>query len=525
MQLQVRPLCASAGSEMTCSAPSDDNENLWSIAGDSLAEVSAAIGRLASCDLRYAAQLPHQAALQSQGWLAQRCVCYHDAGSDTLCVGIAAGAGGTNGSREEARVSLQTSLAHAGSTIGSLHPGVPQEKLCRLTRPASLIKCMRPPRPRCPAVQEQEAAATRALLLAFLSSHAVLWLQHAQQPAPLLPRAADLLQRLRLLQQLKSALLPGLLPLLGVPPAEATAAVPGLCIPQLLLLVQQRQPPVIEGVGSNGAPAAEAEQQAAAAVAEQQLRLLMKRCRVLLPEDTARALCTLPANGPALLLLPERLGNGSQEQLVAESLAELSLAGQAAGGSAAPAVQTSQQQQQQQQGKVDPAAAVAAALASQRAAVAGMAAGSGSAADLASWRQAVATLAAVLEAAALKATSASVIASSSSSSSGSNAEKAPPLPGGGPKAAAAGAGTDIAVPPEAAAAAAWQEACGDGVRQFSLASCRRAAAVAADAYRRNTPPLLPAAGHAVALQVGWCAAVLPTGHQKQCLELCRCLCD
>jgi hypothetical protein len=344
----------------------------------------------------------------------------------------------------------------------------------------------------------------------------VLWLQHAQWPAPLLPRATDLLQRLRLLQQLKSALLPGLLPLLGVPPAEATAAVPGLCIPQLLLLAEQRQQPTTDGVGSDGAT--EAEQQAAAmaaaAVAEQQLRLLLKRCRVLLPEDTARALCTLPATGPALVLLPERLGSSSREQLVSEVLAELSLAGPAAGSSAAPAMPTPQQQQQ---GKGAPAAAVAAALASQRASVAGMAAGSSSAADLPSWRQAVATLAAVLEAAALKASTASVIGSSSSVSS-SNAEKAPPLPGGGPKVAAPGAGAAIAVPPEAAAAAAWQEACGDGVRQFSLASCKRAAAAAADAYRRNTPPLLPAAGHAVALQVGGCAAGLPTGHLTRCFS-------
>jgi hypothetical protein len=58
------------------------------------------------------------------------------------------------------------------------------------------------------------------------------------------------------------------------------------------------------------------------------------------------------------------------------------------------------------------------------------------------------------------------------------------------------------VPSEAAAAAAWHSACRSVAWDFSAASCKRAAAVAADTYRRNTPALLPAAGHAVALQVG-----------------------
>ena len=306
----------------------------------------------------------------------------------------------------------------------------------------------------------------------FLSSHAVLWLASSDR-GQVLPRTAELLQRLRLLQQLKGAMLPSLPTLLGVPPSEAGPAVPGFCIPQLLVLAQPPPSSTACADGSSGggttaaagsaaegtaaaAAAAALPSEPARAAAERQLRLLLKRCRVLLPEDNARALCTLPSAAPAVLCLPERLGSGgSQEQLIADALAELALPG-TAGPSA-------------QQGKASAAAAVAAALAPQRAAVAA-AAGPAARAAAQSWHSTLSSLAAVLEAAALKA-------------AGTPLGQEP---------------ADVAVPAEAAAAAAWQVACSDGVRQYSLASCKRAAAVASDAYRRNTPDLLPAAGHAVA---------------------------
>lgn len=331
-------------------------------------------------------------------------------------------------------------------------------------------------------LQEQQSEAARALLAVFLSSHAVLWLASSDR-GQVLPRMADLLQRLRLLQQLKGALLPALPALLGVPPGEAGPAVPGFSIPQLMVLAQ---PPLFGtyqasgGTGSSSCGASTAAgsaagaaaavtsvgtvpaglpTEAARAAAERQLRLLLKRCRVLLPEDNARALCALPPAAPAVLCMPERLGSGgSQEQLVVDALAELTIPGTAGAAS-----------QQAQQGRPSAAAAVAAALAPQRAAVAA-AGGAAARADTHSWFSTLTSLAAVLEAAAIKASC---------------------TPSEQPAA-------DVAVPPEAAAAAAWHLACNDGVRQFSLASCKRAAAVASDAYRRNTPDLLPAAGHAVA---------------------------
>ena len=328
----------------------------------------------------------------------------------------------------------------------------------------------------CPPAQEREAAATRALLAAFLASHAVLWLQPPAPPAAaahaLLPRATELLARLRLLQQLKGAVMPALPELLGLGAGGASAAAPGLCVPQLLVAAQVQ--PAAAGATAAAASTAAAdglqERQLAAAeaAAERQLRRLLKHCRVLLPPDNARALCALPTAGPLVLRLDEHLGcGGDQEQLVVAALADLPLP-----------LQPGQQQQQQQPpaGRPPPAAAVAAALAPQRAAVAGMAQrGGAAAADVPSWRRAVASLAAVLEAAALR-------------------QPAPAADGD--------AGTpsgDVAVPAAASAAAAWQEACTDGVRQFSLASCKRAAATASDAYRRNTPALLPAPGHAAAL--------------------------
>jgi hypothetical protein len=269
----------------------------------------------------------------------------------------------------------------------------------------------------------------------------VLWLQ----PARAL-RSAHLLPRLRLLQQLKAALLPALPGLLGVPAAGATVATPGLCVPQLRVLVQ---PPA--------APAAGAAPDWAA---QHPLPALLKRCRVLQSDEGgARALCTLPPDAQLLVALPEAAGSASQEGLVAAALAALL-------PPAAP--------QPAQPAGVQPAsaaAAVAAALAPQRAAVAAAA----SAVGLAQWRDAVSTLAQVLEAAAA----------------------APSQPPGADAQRAAG---PAAVPPEAAAAAAWQAACCRAAWDFSHASSKRAAAVAADAYRRNTPPLLPAAGHAVALQ-------------------------
>lgn len=348
---------------------------------------------------------------------------------------------------------------------------VQQARVCHLVTTLKPLPC--PASPHIDAPQDQEAAATRALLAAFLTSHAVIWLQPPQTPAAaqhqLLPGATALLARLRLLQQLKGALLPALPALLGVATSQASASLPGLCIPQLLVAAQV---PPAAAAASMGPTEVEGRLQAAQAAAERQLRLLLKRCRVLLPPDNARALCTLPADGPLVLRLSEHLGcGGSQEQLVAAALAELTLPF------------PPHQQQQQQQGRVQPAAAVAAALAAHRAAVAGMAQGAAAAQlDVASWRRAVASHAAVLEAAARKAAP-----STSTTSEAADAAAGDVAP------------ADVAVPPEAAAAAAWLEACSDGVRQFSLASCKRAAAVASDAYRRNTPALLPAAGHAAAL--------------------------
>lgn len=342
--------------------------------------------------------------------------------------------------------------------------------------------------------QGVEAAATRALLLAFLTSQAVLWLL----PADGLVRGADtaLLRRLRMAQQLKATLLPGLPPLLGVPSAQASALRPGLCIPQLLVLAHAAPAALWNphaGAGSEvggaaaaaAAAGAEAPHQAWAARADHRLRSLLKRCRVLQPEDSARALCTLPSTSSLLLLLPEQLDSGDQTELVAAALADLSLPGpqQAVPAGSKATAPTA-------------AAVVAAALAPQRAAVSAGMAGSRPG-DLAqTWQQAVATLAAVLEAAALKASS------SSGEAGAAGQDQAAPV--------------DVAVPPEAASAAAWQGACGDGLRQFSLASCKRAAAVAADAYRRNTPALLPAAGHAVALQVRAMAGAL-LGGRRACL--------
>ncbi|KAL4443828.1 hypothetical protein ABPG75_011565 [Micractinium tetrahymenae] len=406
------------------------------IVGETPSQVRAGLGRLAGCSLSHALQLPGQAALQPQGWLAGRCCAYQDC-DGTLWVGVAVGGGGGAApSLDEAR--------------------------------------------------EAEAAAARALLLACLTSHAVLWLV----PADGLARGGDatLLRRLRLAQQLKAALLPGLQGLMGATGPQASALRPGLCIPQLLVLAAAAPAPLgwlqaAAGLDAGHAPkaaAAELEaQQAWAAEADRRLRALLKRCRVLQPEDSARALCTLPTTGPLLLLLPERLGSGSgQAEVVAAALAELSLpaAGQAAPGRAKAAASSA-------------TAAVAAALAPHRAAVAaGMAGQAGSAAELArSWRQAIATLAAVLEVAALKACGNPGAGAVGSSEAGASRQ-------------GQAAPDDVAVPPEAAAAAAWHEACSDGLRQFSLASCKRAAAVAAEAYRRNTPALLPAAGHAVALQ-------------------------
>ncbi|EFN60052.1 hypothetical protein CHLNCDRAFT_133293 [Chlorella variabilis] len=388
------------------------------VVGDTLEGASAAVGRLAGCSLPHALVLPRQAALQPQGWLAERCVCYHDAASDTLWMGLAAAA---------------VPQAAAGAVLSR------------------------------DEAREHEADATRALLLLFLTSHAVLWVQPARALA-----STQLLSQLRLLQQLKSALLPALPALLGVAAAEATAAVPGLCVPQLLVLAQP--PPASapprqhqgQPISTPAAPALSAEE-----AAHHPLAQLLKRCRVLYPDDgSARALCTLPAAAPMLLPLPEHLGSSSQEQLVAEALAEL----------LAP---PTQQRQQQQAGKpaATAAAAVAAALAPQQAAVAAVAGGGTQEEALVSWRQAVATLAAVLEAAAA------------------------PAPAG---TASRPAAADVAVPAEAAAAAAWQSACSRVVWDFSHASCKRAAAVASDAYRRNTPALLPAAGHTVALQAALC---------------------
>ena len=85
-------------------------------AGDTLPEVSAAVSRLAGCNLQHALHLGHQRVLQPQGWLATRVRCYHDAASGTLWVGVAAGAApaatGTALSRDAIRV---RSSAAAGS--------------------------------------------------------------------------------------------------------------------------------------------------------------------------------------------------------------------------------------------------------------------------------------------------------------------------------------------------------------------------------------------------------------------------
>ena len=302
--------------------------------------------------------------------------------------------------------------------------------LCRRPVPALARQDSKPPPlnpptsavPPCVLFQEEEAAATRQLLLAFLTSHAVLWLT----PAHALSRdAAGLMRTLRTLQQLKTTLLPCLPSLLGVPAQQASAAQPGLCIPQLLLLAAP-------GSGAGGQPLqlGQQQQQEWAAAADRQLRSLLKRCGVLQPEDSARALCSLPAGGPLVLALPESLGNGSQTELVGAALAQLTLPAASPGGQ--PAAKPSP----------SPAAMVSAVLAAPRAAVAAAAAAGGVQADAQGWRQAVATLAAVLEAAALKA------------KGGVGGEAHPAV-------AAA-----VAVPAEAAAVVAWQEACGDGGRQF-----------------------------------------------------------
>lgn len=74
-------------------------------AGDTPAQVRAALGSLAGCSLVHALQQPQQAALQPQGWLAGRCCAYQDA-TGTLWVGIAAGGGGSAAlSLDESRVS------------------------------------------------------------------------------------------------------------------------------------------------------------------------------------------------------------------------------------------------------------------------------------------------------------------------------------------------------------------------------------------------------------------------------------
>ncbi|KAI3429572.1 hypothetical protein D9Q98_005659 [Chlorella vulgaris] len=368
--------------------------------GDTLPAVCSALNALAGCSLHHALQLPQQAALQPEGWLAGRCCCYLDDASDTLWVGLAA--------------AVVLNAADAA-----------------LTRQE---------------VRECEAEATRALLVAFLTSHAVLWIQ----PAPAL-RSTILLAQLRLLQQLKAALLPALPGLLGVPAAGANAAVPGLCVPQLLLLVQP--------------PPARAAALYTEEATQHPLPMLLKRCRVLQPEESgARALCTLPV----VLLLPEQLGCETQEQLVAQALAELV--------SPPPPQHRSAP------------AAVAAALAPRRTAVAALVAveeEAAGAAQWARWQHAVATLASVLEAAAAaQPVPGAVVAKVATTAAAS-----------GPAAAAC-----VEVPPEAVAAASWQAACSSAVWDFSRASCKRAAAVASDAYRRNTPALLPAGGHAVALQ-------------------------
>jgi hypothetical protein len=59
-------------------------------AGDTLPAVCSALNALAGCSLHHALQLPQQAALQPEGWLAGRCCCYLDDASDTLWVGLAA---------------------------------------------------------------------------------------------------------------------------------------------------------------------------------------------------------------------------------------------------------------------------------------------------------------------------------------------------------------------------------------------------------------------------------------------------
>ncbi|PRW60224.1 SMG8 isoform X3 [Chlorella sorokiniana] len=382
------------------------------VVGDTLQAVDGALQALVPCALPYGLD----PALQPQGWLSGRCRVVREPASGTLWVGVAA-------------------AAEPGG--GAAAADAPSHE----------------------AFKERENEAARALLAAFLTSHTVLWLASSGR-GQVLPRVSDLLQRLRLLQQLKGALLPALPALLGVAPSEAGPAVPGFCIPQLFVLAQPPAAASARGSASTAlaaevaaaAPSAALPTEAARAAAERQLRLLLKRCRVLLPEDNARALCALPSAAPAVLCLPERLGSGSQEHLVADALAELALP-----GPAGPAVQ------QAQQGKPSAAAVVAAALAPQHAAVAATGGAQ-------TWHTTLTSLAATLEAAALKA-------------AGTPSEQP---------------AADVAVPSEAAAAAAWQLACSDSVRQFSLASCKRAAAVASDAYRRNTPDLLPAGGHAVA---------------------------
>ena len=456
-------------------------------AGDTLPAVCSAIGRLAGCEMHHALLLPHQRGLQpQQGWLAARCRCYFDAASGTLWMGVAVGAaaaaaaavGGAGDAAAEAPWStLEEAVVSARwwcyCCCRSLLPWNPTHGS---TSPLLLLLLL----------QACEGEAMRALLLAFLTSHALLWLQppalpgQKQQQQLLMPEAMRLLQRLRLLQQLKSTLLPALPELVGVPPAEATTAVPGLCIPQLLLLLQQPEAPrqQQEQLGLKEAAALEA--------AEAQLRLLLKRCRVLAPEDTPRCLCTLPAPTAAtpsaaptnLLLQVEHLGSGRQQDVVAAALADPTQLGGDDAPNLAPVQPVSAA-----------SVAVAAALAPRRAVVAGgMAVGPAS--MLLSWRQAVAKLAPVLEAAAARVSGTLAAAAAASAD-------AAPDDGTAPASSTASA----AVPPEAAQAAAWQTACGDNVHQYSLAACKRAAAVASEAYRRNTPDLLPSGGHAVALQV------------------------
>lgn len=266
------------------------------------------------------------------------------------------------------------------------------------------------------------------------------------------------------------------------------------------------------GAGSTLSP--QQREQAQTAL-DGQFQSLVRRCRVLLPEDHPAALCTLRAAGTTWLLglLGQDLFATMQQAFAALRREE---AGRVAGTSADWEGGTAGGGPTSSRGAAPSGAAEAAEAAASRKGqdavllrqlrsvlsdhLSGLAraAGTGSAAavggiSFATWHRAVCALAAALQCTQV------------TGAAGQELQQG-----------MEGEGT---APEGAAAAAAWIAGCAGLARGLSESKCQRAATTARDAYLRSMPPMYPQAQHTAGVQVLLPSSILAPGwnaHTWQC---------